>query len=810
MATNPAVTPISDSLPAPSWPLYLAATVPLLLLAAALFVLDPLKYRLIQASITGSGLTAAAISAAVDLAPRWLIFGALLLVAVTVLVWQEMRTSAFTNALKRPGGMAFWVFATSLLLWFAQAYLYPGLLLGGDTGAHLVRIIHFGRGLTEGRVLFWNNNFYMGAPFLQFYPPLFFWLGGGFYALLGSPEWAPKLYLLCLHLLGAVFFFRFVRLLGVNHVAALIGTLGYAGAWAHSHLILYQGVLPQALTMALLPALFLAAESLITGARRPGLAWLGLALASAGLMATHQPHALFAGLYLAGYVGLRAVGQPQALRLLLLAGFAGAAGVLASLFAVLPYLAEQDWVMASAGGGFFQWEWPDLDYFRRLLVWSNQHTSAASQSAAYLGLTIVILAITSLLSAVSPRRRPGLDISLILTVALLLSLGWRGGLVRDVIFTLLFVSVLAAIGVHWVLERFSWRGSLGTILLLLVLVDLGPTAIQPLARTDKAYLIVAGDYLAALQPPERVVVTSKRFSEAATSPITVDIGPGASPLQYAPVQTVSGPHNHAATPVHNFAATILMRAQRDLALSGTVSESTKSLLAMLNVGRIVNDTGHSMGFPPEVAPADEEGPLGRALRIPNATPIVFSTTLAAMSPTPDIERPLLWHESFDGWRDPRVVGANAFLDLAIAAMDYRPENRSAAALLVRQLPEADNLGADYVEPAAPAIIREYTVSPDRVSLVVVAPAAGFVQLSHPWYPTLQVLHNGKRVEALQGAFNLMVLPALSGENRYEIVPLRSNLRRATGWFSLLVLILILATPVVARRIAKRHGSDEGH
>lgn len=791
--------------------LWLAAAIPVLLLGGALFVLDPVKYLVLEAAAGHRNLFTALLGAAASLASRWIPLVLLIGIAALILARRERRGADLSRALADAPLPAFGVLGVALLLWFVQAYLYSGLLLGGDTGSQLVRLLDFGRGLRAGEVLFWNNNYYLGAPFLQFYPPLFMWLGGGLYALTGSAEWAPKVLLLALHVVGAWFCFALIRRVGCGRFAALVGALAYAGAWAHGHLILYQGVLPQSVTMALLPAAFFVAELLIQRGSLGGAplvaVWSWLALLSAGLLCAHQAHGLFAGVYLAAYVVLRAFGRDRPIRLLLVAGSAGAAGVVMALFAIIPFIAEQSWVMASVGdgGGFFAWRWPDMEYLRHLLTWYNGRTTYGSDSAAYLGLTVVALGVAAVIPLSRRRHSPVQGWAVAMLGGLLLSMVWRGSLVREIIFTLFFISMLAAVGTQRLIAAFPERRHLPALILILLFIDLGSTAVQPLARADKDYLLAAGEYLAATAPNQRVAISSNRVQDGSDRRPLIDIGPDALPLQYASLQTVSGTHNHAATLVHNYAVTILKRAERDLGDYGTLTPDALALLAMLNVGRIVNDTGAALGFPPVIQPTMDEPPLGRVIRIATPSPVVFAPGLVQLAPAITLDRPMLWAEDFKGWTAPQVVQTSAFLDAFLHAMRYRPETRTAARIPVRERPAGGIETADSQGPEASVAIVDYRVSMGRVDLRVDLSEAGFLQLSHPWYPMLEIRHNGTVIEPLRGSLNLLVVPANQGENVYSIIPRRSALRRLCGWLSAVTLGVVLIAPLAAAVGRRRFG-----
>lgn len=777
-----------------------------ILLAGCWLVLDPLKYALIEGQNAGRPLRDTALAALGSMLPRIATLGLAGLLAFAALARHEYRHRALSAVLTGKGGWPLALVGGSLLVWFCQAYFYPGHFLAGDTGAHIVRVAHFGRGLADGKNLFWNNHYYMGAPFLQFYAPLFFWLGGGLFALTGDIDVATKLLLLVLHLAGGVFFYHFLRRAGLERFGAWIGAIAYTGAWAHNNLILYKGVLPPAVVIALLPAAFLLAERIIRSARPAfDASWAALAVVCGAMIAAHQPHGVYGGVYLALYAAVR-LGVAGRLRSHLFPLVsAGVAGVLIGLFAVVPFMAEKGWVIAQAASEpLFMLRLPTLENLGRLIAWSNAATSKGAESAAYLGLSVIALAVAAVAASAGgaalsrDQRRWGA----LMLALLALSFVLRGALVRDVIFTLFFVSALAGLGGDALLARRPGAPRLALAVLLAVVVDLGPTAVQPVARTDKQFLDAAALQLAATAPNQRVVLSNSRQTPDAGLRITFDMGPSGSPFNYYPVQTVSGPHNHAATLVHNYAVTSLLAAEQDLRNgAGQLSENSATLLALFNVGRIVNDTGTGMGFPASVAGTTDDGPqLGRSLRIAHPTPVLFAPALAVMPDRSTLERPILWREEIIPPEAHAAAVGQVVRDYLALLAPTLPELR-AARIPVYALPA----GAPAVAPAAadtsgqPALkILDYQVREDAVDLKVDVPSTGFLQLGHPWYPTLAVTDNGRRVVASRSAIDLIVLPIEPGTHHLHIVTERSALRWQLGAFSLAVLVVTLIIPVVGR------------
>ena len=236
-----------------------------------------------------------------------------------------------------------------LLTWLGHCYFSPGVLLGGDTGSHISRFLEVARGLDEGVLSGWTNYQYTGAPLLWFTGPLLYVVGGAATWLIGDAVTAAKAVLFAAHLASGALFFALLLRLDVRPGLAAVAACGFAGCFAILHLFLYRGVYPQALTIVLLQLLFLSAEGLMRARGALWANWLGFALATAGLVVNHQPHVLFAALYLGlfgavnlGFGRWRWAGLPAA-------ASAGVAGALMSAVAVWPVLAEAGWVMIVPG-----------------------------------------------------------------------------------------------------------------------------------------------------------------------------------------------------------------------------------------------------------------------------------------------------------------------------------------------------------------------------------------------------------------------------------------------------------------------------
>lgn len=771
----------------------LAALSILLACCVLWFVVDPLKYAVIGGQRAGLGGREAVAAAVLQLpAAGWVLIATAMAAAGATLVI-EIRSRAVSAATGGRHRLAALLVFGAVLLWFGHAYLYSGHLLGGDTGAHIARIAHFANGLRQGELRHWDNAFYGGAPFLQFTGPLFFWLGGAVAWIVQDATLGAKLVLFLLHFASGWTAYRLLRGFGLSRAASGIGSVVYAGAFAHLHLILYKGALPQAVILALLPAAFLAVDRLATVQRQLRRPWSAAVLAVAGMVVAHQPHGLVAGLYVAGFVlanlACRRYAWPALLRC---ATAALAAGVLAS-FAVVPWLIESREVMASGSTNPLFWEWPDLDYFRKLLIWSNRWTSIGAPSVAYVGLTSAALALVAVLLAVRGRSHDRALVA-IFAILLLISFGFRGDYLRDIIFTLFFISLLAGFGAQRILE---WPGAsdrAALLVLFVVFLDFAVPAVQPLARTDKGYLDEASAYLASRPQSRRVVLSNSYAAPDESSRLRVEIGPSTGPISYRPVQTLSGPHNMAATRLHNYAVAALKKAEADLRRAGRLAPDTEQLLAMLNAGLVVNDSGSAMGLPKGIAAAVEEGPLGRVLLISDATPAVFAPELVEIVPPAEADKPVLWDSDFDDGRGEQVQAVGGVLETVLRDMRLLPGTPTAAAIPVRAIPEG--VPAPAAQSEAPAAessfaVLDYTVEAQRVRMVLRVPQTGYVQLAHPWYPFQKTTVDGQDVAPLRGTLNLLVLAVPAGEHVVEIVAERSALRRGFGIGCTVLLLIVV-------------------
>ncbi len=506
----------------------------------------------------------------------------------------------------------------------------------------------------------------------------------------------------------------------------------------------------------------------------PWLEWALFALATAGLIINHQPHAPFFAIYLGLFGALRLYTGHWQLGALPALAAAGVLGAVMSMVAVLPVLAEAKWVMIEPAGSLASLNLPTPQRLFNLVMWRNSRTTWGTDYWAYLGLVAIILAGAGVIAAVR-RRFAGDQASLVLAVlpCLALSFFLSNPVVRDIMFLLLLVAILAACGADALRERLGKWPRAGLIIMALLLLDLSSTAVQSVARNDKQFQIDA------------------------------DIGPDAGAMSYdALVQRVAGYHNMAATKVHNYAATAVKLAEADLHRDGAITPQNASLLALFNAARIYCTSPSANGCPATFAGARPEGPLALTVPIAGASPVLFSRQLVAASPRPDLDKPMFWDDQF-ARGEPRIAQAAAYLRYWLDQARPDWSIRQAQALPVLAMPKAGP-----AEPnAAPWTPRldSYAVTVSTVTAKVTANGPGYVQLSHAWFPGNEVRVNGSVAQPLEGALHLVIVPIGQGTSRIEIGPRETPVRQVSAAISLggllLTLLIALAGAHRQRRLA---------
>jgi hypothetical protein len=685
-----------------------------------------------------------------------------------------------------PSGLTLATLAV-IVLWLGHGYLGRGLLLSGDTIAHVSMLATRVRATLDGADPTWSNFKYLGLPLQAFYAPTTFWPLLGAALLTGDTTLALRGFLLAAHLLSGFAAWALARQLGTPRTGALFAGIIYAGSFAHLHLLLYRGAIPQALSAALLPACLLYAHRIATGRWTWRGSWAGLAATAAGLLVNYTPFAIVGGVHIAlfalvslalapagpGPAGEPRAGGPRAgawrgrpgrLAALVLAG--AAAGVL-SACVLLPAALTHSEVLPLSVGHLLYLAPPGLAYLDQLVVWRNWRTDFPG-GAAYLGLVPLVLAgigISRLGRGPDPMRR---TVALLLGL-LALSLVLRGQHVRDIMLTVLFVALLAGLGAAALLRRMaSGRSGLArsgpAILLGLVLLDLGSTAIQPIGRSDKGWLEAAGAWLAARRPSSRTVEM-----DVAGDRLTAPAGP--SITAWSPTEFTIGGHVEMATPAWIYGEMAGYLIERDWRAANTLAPRTRDLLCLLRVGRISGIGRTRMGLPERLEGAAPEGPLGRVVAPGCGWQAIFAPVLA-----PTAIAPFDPHLDYAPRYGARLIPAfEAHLDAVLAGMDLDRATGTAARILVPDLTAPMAAPVTTEGDPAPALgpvvtTPSYAVGSARIDIDLRASQAGFVRLSHAWHPRLRVLRDGQPVDVWHDVTGCVVIAVPRGASAITIIP----------------------------------------
>jgi hypothetical protein len=715
--------------------------------------------------------------------------GAALFLAICVL---EVRFHALRRVLSgdSPGALA--VLVAAIVLWFAHALFAPGLLVTGDAGSHVARVSHLAMALRGGDSLYWDNSFFGGGTALQFTGPLFHWLAALICLVIGDATAAVKIEVIAGRCLSAWFFWLFLRRIGLGRTAAALGALFYGGAFFQTAVAeSVRSNFPQIINLVCLPATLFFLEQVLRERRVLTSAWIGLCLTAIVFIGNHQPTAVMAAVFIAPYGLVRAFMVKADVRRLIALAAAGAVVTVGSTAFVVPFLAEKSWTAEAFSPAVLHFHMPLPNEFYNFLVWGA--TAQGSLSSSYLGLSVLACVAAGVFLCLTRVCRR--DMRLLLAVCIVLAvctLLLGGSYVRQALFTMFFVTAAASVSVQILLEALPGLTALPVLILAAFLVDLGPTAIQPWVRPDMRPLQQAGAALEEAAAGSRVIET-----EYGPAGFFISVGPDSSPLNYARVQMLYGPHKMEASKGHNAMVAVLQIVQDDLNRTGSLRPDTAGLLGLYNVGWIVGHQKNRMGLPRTVPGTVPDDVIGAHLRIVGATPFLVSGRLDQAVMPADFGGPPFWQNDFLA-RTPRAEGAEAAAQTAFAAMQVDLPERQAAQFLVQTVPDWG-----HVSGAAPhARLVDYRVWPGRVRLVVESDGAGFLRLSHPFYPALHVTENGVAVQAVPDVFSMMVVPVRAGQTDIEVVARPSGLRVVCWWIYLIAALGLVGALVKINLLGK--------
>jgi len=740
----------------------------------SLHTLDRLKYAFIGGQASRNWM---ALVGPLDVALLVVLAGAGL-----VALWMEWRIGAVRRLLS--GERPFWlvVVTAAALVWLSHAILGRGLLVTGDAGAHVARISHLFQSLRLGESVYWDNWFFGGSTLLQFTGPVFHWLAAGLAFLTGDATEGTKLAAFASRLAAGGFMYALARQFGANHPVAALTALVYAGGFFMSYMTSVRSSFPQLVNFAAMPAILLAIERILANPPRLMPPVIGLALATIVFIGNHPPTVMLFAVAIAIHVAVRLWMTGLHARVLIALAVAGALTVLGSAFFLIPFALERGATADNFSvGSMLSIGPPSAATLTNISIWGRAGTGA--EYSTYFGLPLLVFALAGGVVAVlqGGERRWLWLLALGLAVqALFVQFLY----VRHVTFPFFWLSVAASVGLMaaWThLPRLrAWIAAVFAV----VLLDLSPLAIQPWTRADMLPLLAAGQSLADRAEGQRILEVSRRDGRP-----FVSATPNASPLLYARIGTLAGPHKQDATPTHNGFMALLKRAESDLAATGTLDPVTRDMLALLNVGWIVGLSDGRFGLPPEVSAPVTDPVLGRHARIETATPFVVAPRLEAFPRPAGFDVGPFWDESFT---PPTDAAANALAAIPAIHARMRPDlaQRQAEAILVPAPP------AGPAWDKAPTMrLLAYDVAAARVRLAIESSGPGYIRLAHPRALGTKVTVNGQAVAPIADVMSLIVLPLAAGTAEIVVTVAPSTLRVLCFWLTVVTVGALAITGI---------------
>jgi hypothetical protein len=201
------------------------------------------------------------------------------------------------------------------IIWLLVLVWSPGSWRGADTWGHLYRAEYLAEVMrAEGPGAFftaaWMPGWYLGDPFLTYYPPLTTLLLAPLIYLFGNSDAA-------LRVLISFFFIVFSSLTFLyldrtfNRWAACLGTVLAAFAPYQLRTIFFEGNLPRMLSLLALPAIAILTDRLVVANARRVPRMILLAACWAWAITAHPQQALIFAIGLGGYLVLRLILDPE-------------------------------------------------------------------------------------------------------------------------------------------------------------------------------------------------------------------------------------------------------------------------------------------------------------------------------------------------------------------------------------------------------------------------------------------------------------------------------------------------------------------
>jgi len=259
----------------------------------------------------------------------------------------EVRLRALTNIFRFLLTHRLWSAITLVALTLiGRSYFFlPGRLALGDNSNVTFNIWAMRYWIETGNAgVFWSNYALMGSPFSQFHLSLYYYLGGLIDLLIRDPYLSNKIVGMFAHIVMTYSMFIYVRRLTRSIWSGLFSAAVWSAAFFHYHHFVGVGTIVASLNIAFLPLqLYWVETSLGRGAFTRDRAMLALTI-GVGIWA-HQLYGMWAVAFLLAYVMVRVMARTRLTWLERVKEIGGTTlwasiGILIGIYKILPVIAE--------------------------------------------------------------------------------------------------------------------------------------------------------------------------------------------------------------------------------------------------------------------------------------------------------------------------------------------------------------------------------------------------------------------------------------------------------------------------------------
>lgn len=710
-----------------------------------------------------------------------------ILITIVYAFWIEIRGKRISADYRRLIESEKGTLAILLLLALASArfYLSPGEIILGDAPCHMSRVYAAAESISSGSWPSWSFYNYCGFPLLRFYAPGFFLITGTISLLTGSPEWSVKVFLFLMHAGSAFPVYFWARATGASRVSSLLSGAVITLSFLHTHTVIWTGSLPISAIFVLYPLILLALEKSFTGGKKRWL--MVLALSISLIVLFHHGYAAY-GLQLAVlYLMLRWLlsGEGKTgIRPVIRIGLAIISALLMCAFFLLPVLKEGHWVFHQSDGLNLKLSISNLAFWKSLLIWRNVWSG---WTIAYIGLSVFAMFLAGSFQVI--RNKNGEKPIVALRAALitaLIALSWAWGTGRIINLALPFIAILAGFSVTLVSRKRHAGFSL--ILLLILIVDLGPTTIQAPFRTGRSFIKTGLQNTGESISPERVFIGFHNGSAWAYPHWGYCEGTGIiQPAGFFP--------QGAPRMINTITATL----DNLNSCGDSLNPSVIDQLFLLNISGLTMRTRESYIQPEPLGTQGPEIEPPVAWILPSS-PLIFSSRITSAPPDSLTEiqesEPLMMLPE----NDPKRLAYSRFITDVTNQMYICREKATAEIFFLwpGQIETERDVTGDPPDKDSPVTIRKYDVSLKKATIRFKAESEGWLRASFSWYPSLQIIMDDQKIDYYRSILGACIFRVTEGEHTLELSPKSSSpIPGLSG------LILGLMTMGIACRIRNR-------